>query len=337
MSHLRVKSVKKINVDIKKFHRVPVNPNPRKVIRDIYQDTSENFRPSKMRKYSAWEVESLERAGGRCSTDTNPDGSDTFRETFSRESNSISIMEVMTQANASKSSTQFTAEDNEVEIVGEIIRKPKYRPLRLLAALGYIEETEQRITSSEEQLHSFKKKMKLNRPEHGKALLWGHRLTWVPKPLPPPAPGVITGVKPWEPLLVPRTAEGVQAMIALKRGDCEVSSFDENSTLIVEAAGIINVSPGKSSWKCASCYVDTYNDIKLRRGLPAHRIHVLGLQSSPSPMMCVCGKSAYEIKRLTSCSACIDTCMRHIVDIKEGMIFGAEFARIDPRASNWKW
>ncbi|KAJ8674091.1 hypothetical protein QAD02_005353 [Eretmocerus hayati] len=223
-----------------------------------------------------------------------------------------------------------TTEDNEVEIVGEIIRKPKYRPLRLLAALGYIEEAEQRIIFSEEQLHE----MKMNRPEHGEAFLWGHRLTWVSKPLPPPAPGVITGVKPWKPLLVPRTAEGVQAMIALKRGDCGVSSFDENFTPIVEAAGIVNVSPGKSSWKCASCYVDTYKDINLWRGWTAHRIHVLGLQSSLSPMMCECGKSAYEIKRLTSCSACIDTCMRHIGDIEKGMIFEAEFARIDPRAAN---
>ncbi|KAJ8671602.1 hypothetical protein QAD02_002861 [Eretmocerus hayati] len=329
MSQLRIKSVKKINVDIKKFHRIPVNPNPRRVIRDTYQDPGENFRPSKMRKYSAWKVESLERAGGLCSTDTILDGSDTFLENFSRESNSKPIMEVLTQANASKSSTQDTTEDNEVE-VGEIIRKPKYRPLRLLAALGYIEEAEQRIIFSEEQFHE----MKMNRPEHGEAFLWGHRLTWVPKPLPPPAPGVITGVKPWKPLLVPRTAEGVQAMIAFKRVDCEVSSFDENSTPIVEAAGIINVSPGKSSWKCASRYVDTYKDINLWRGWTAHRIHVLGLQSSLSPMMCECGKSAYEIKRLTSCSACIDTCMRHIGDIEKGMIFEAEFARIDPRAAN---
>ncbi|KAJ8687939.1 hypothetical protein QAD02_023734 [Eretmocerus hayati] len=231
--------------------------------------------------------------------------------------------------NASRASTAGATKesDDDIIFIEEVIKSQPPKSTMLLAALGGIEQTNPAVISGKGTTHSiqdtkWRKSSNLSIKQRCQEQLGR------PIPIPPPTPGVITGVKPWEPLTFPRTMQGLEAALSLIQGGYGVVSNNLGGPQIVEAAGVVMISADRLCWTCKKCYKIIQDKSQKKKWL-AHRIHVLGLENSIPRMDCACGRSGYKTRRLSaSCDACVDVCLRHILDVEMGIIVEAEFDKV---------
>ncbi|KAJ8686233.1 hypothetical protein QAD02_022027 [Eretmocerus hayati] len=294
MDKVKIKSVQGVKMNLKRFHQLPVQSVKRKRNRKNKQTidlvAAENFRPSKLRKYSEWKMDPMRRLMNTRNLDN-----------YDEQDFSDNVSQI-------RSTTEIEEGNDEIEVLKVIIKEPLQRPAKLIAALGgidsdkshYRSDANYKIIAPENQIEQLRKEMEIKETCQGSVLLWGHRISWSPKPLPPPAAGVITGVRPWEPLVFPRTPAGIHAIHCLLEGTYTVVSTIKNSTRIVEAGGIVMISPGRITWKCANCYKESYMDEARWKGWFAHRIHVICLETAISGMECTCGRTAYRMCPLST-------------------------------------
>ncbi|KAJ8670061.1 hypothetical protein QAD02_001320 [Eretmocerus hayati] len=147
-------------------------------------------------------------------------------------------------------------------------------------------------------------------------------------PVPAPAEGVLTGVKPYKPLY----ADEVGAIYARLEKSYEEHEEDMD---IHHAKGTIEIT-NDNKWNCLKCARIKMSEVLPLEGevIKVHRVHVVGTGSSLAEkikmMRCGCNNFILSSSAVWGCEPCMDTFIRHDEDIEDkGIIFRISLVKVN--------